>query len=300
MTTRIIFAGSPGVAVPYLRALQDNGFDIAAVITRTDSPVGRKRVVTPTAVAIEAQTRGLPTIKANSLRSIEIPDVDVGIVVAYGGMIPDNLLERPTFGWINVHFSVLPEYRGAAPLQRAMWDGRDNTGISIFQLVTELDAGPVFASREIAFDANETASEALARVAIHTADDLVDAATRIVSGSIVAVPQNGDVSFAPRFVRGDGRIDWREPSEVVLRRIRAVTREPGAFTTVADETFGVLRAGPGDGSVIPAGRVVVVPAGVFVGTGDSAIELLVVQPPGKSAMPAADWGRGLRGTVTFA
>lgn len=299
MSTRIVFAGSPDVAVPYLRALSDR-FDIAAVITRTDAPAGRKRVVTPTAVALEAKARGLPVITANSLRDTEIPDVDLGIVVAYGGMIPDNLLARPTCGWINVHFSVLPKYRGAAPLQRAMWDGRAATGISIFQLVTELDAGPVFASREIAFDVNESASEALARVAHDTTTDLVDVAERIVTGSIVALPQSGSVSFAPRFVRDDGRIDWSDSSDVILRKIRAVTREPGAFATVAGETFGILRARPGDGSVIPAGQVVVASTDVFVGTGDSAIELLVVQPPGKTAMSAADWGRGLRGPVTFA
>jgi methionyl-tRNA formyltransferase len=300
MSMRVVFAGSPNVAVPYLRALHDHGFTIAAVITREDSPVGRKRVVTPTAVAREAERLELPTVKANTLRDIEIPDVDLGIVVAYGGMIPDRLLERPASGWINVHFSLLPEYRGAAPLQRAMWDGRDSTGITIFQLVTELDAGPVFASRDLPFVAEETATDALMRIASDTTDDVVAVAHQIGAGTISAHPQSGRVSFAPRFVREDGRIDWSAPSDLIRRRIRAVTREPGAFTTLAGEPFGVLRAGAGDGSTLPAGSVTVTPSGVLVGTGDSALELLVVQPHGKPAMAASDWGRGLRAAVVFA
>lgn len=295
----MVFAGSPDVAVPYLRALHDSDVTIASVITRTDSPVGRKRVVTPTAVAHEAERLGLPIVKSNSLRDVEIPDVDLGIVVAYGGMIPDRLLERPIHGWINVHFSLLPEYRGAAPLQRAMWDGRDSTGITIFQLVTELDAGPVFASREIPFEAEETASEALARVAKATTVDLVTTVGQIGASTLSSQAQNGSASFAPRFTRADGRIDWSEPSVVVRHKIRAVTREPGAYTTVAGETFGILRAGEGDGRILPVGVVTVTPSGVFVGTGDAAIELVVVQPPGKPAMAATDWGRGLRTTVEF-
>jgi methionyl-tRNA formyltransferase len=299
MSTRIIFAGSPAVAVPYLRALCERGLDIAAVVTRVDSPVGRKRVVTPTAVALEAERLNLPTIKTNSLRETEIPDADLGIIVAYGGMIPDRLLNRPVHGWINVHFSLLPAYRGAAPLQRAMWDGLDSTGITIFTVVSELDAGPVFYSREIPFAAEESASEALARIALETSKDLVTVADQILSQTITSHSQSGGVSFAPRFVREDGRINWSEPSSVIRRKIRAVTVEPGAFTTVETESFGILRAGTGDDSELPAGEVNVTPSGVFVGTGDVTLELLVVQPPGKPAMAASDWGRGLRAPVVF-
>ncbi len=296
---RVVFAGSPVVAVPYLRALHNAGLAIAAVITRADSPVGRKRVVTPTAIGREAERLGLPTIKANSLRTTDIPDVDLGIVVAYGGMIPNRLLERPRFGWINVHFSILPLYRGAAPLQRALWDGRDSTGITIFQLVAELDAGPVFVSREIPFESEETATEALSRVANRTTEDLVAVVRQIGAHTISPHPQSGVVSLAPRFVREDGRVSWSEPSAVIHRKIRAVTDEPGAYTTVAGETFGIIRVATGDGTVLSAGEVRATPAGVFVGTGDSALELLVVRPAGKPAMSAADWGRGLRATVTF-
>jgi methionyl-tRNA formyltransferase len=300
MSMRVVFAGSPEVAVPYLRTFHDTGITVAAVISREDSPVGRKRVVTPTAVAREAERLDLTTIKANSLRDIEIPDVDLGIVVAYGGMIPDRLLTRPTHGWINVHFSILPAYRGAAPLQRALWDGRENTGVTIFQLVTELDAGPVFVSREISFEAEETAWDALTRIANDTTADLVAVAHQIHAGTASPQPQGGRASFAPRFVREDGRVNWSEPSAVIRHKIRAVTREPGAFTTVAGDPFGIIRAKAGDGSILSHGQVNVTLSGVFVGTGDSTIELIEVQPPGKPAMAAADWGRGLRTPIVFA
>jgi len=300
MSMRVVFAGSPEVAVPYLRALHGSGFTVAAVISREDSPVGRKRLVMPTAVAREAEQLDLTTIKANSLRDIDIPDVDLGIVVAYGGMIPDRLLSRPNHGWINVHFSVLPEYRGAAPLQRALWDGRESTGISIFGLVAELDAGPVFVSRGIPFEAEETASDALTRIANDTTADLVAVARQIHAGTLSPQPQVGRASFAPRFVREDGRINWSEPSAIIRQKVRAVTREPGAFTTVAGEPFGIIRAKAGDGSFLPHGHVNVTLSGVFVGTGDSTIELIEVQPPGKPAMAAADWGRGLRTPIVFA
>jgi len=300
MSMRVVFAGSPEVAVPYLRAIRGAGFTVAAVISREDSPFGRKRVVTPTAVAREAKQLDLMTIKANSLRDIDIPDVDLGIVVAYGGMIPDRLLSRPTHGWINVHFSVLPEYRGAAPLQRALWDGRKSTGISIFGLVAELDAGPVFVSRDIPFEAEETASDALTRIANDTTADLVAVARQIQAGTLLPQPQVGRESFAPRFVREDGRINWSEPSAIIRQKVRAVTQEPGAFTTVAGEPFGIIRAKAGDGSILPHGHVNATLSGVFVGTGDSTIELIEVQPPGKPAMAAADWGRGLRTPIVFA
>lgn len=299
MSSRVVFAGSPEVAVPYLRALHDSGFEIATVITRNDTPVGRKRVITPTPVALEAERLGLPVLKTRSLSKVELPNVDLGIVVAFGGMIPDRLLAEPTHGWINVHFSNLPDYRGAAPLQRALWDGRESAGITIFRLVHVLDAGPVFFSREIPFTAEETAYEALSRVARETTADLIETAALVAAGAIEPRDQVGPVSFAPKFVRDDGRIDWTQSAETIRHRIRAVTREPGAFTTHSQGVIGVLRAGPGDGRTLPPGQVDVTPTAVVVGTGDVTVQLLEVQPSGKAAMVASDWARGLRSSVNF-
>lgn len=298
---RIVFAGSPTVAVPYLRALHEADCDIVAVITRTDSPVGRKKVVTPTAVATEAERLGLRVIKSNSLTSIDIPFVDVGVVVAYGGLVPRRLLSEPRHGWVNVHFSELPLYRGAAPVQRALWDGRDASGISIFRLVEELDAGPILFSKSIPFLPNENATEALARFAETTTADLVGTLRLLDAGAIVEQAQSGEPSFAPKFTREDGRVVWTGGSEKVHHRIRAVNTEPGAFTMLNGEPFGIVAIAPlrGDAPLLDPGVVHHSAEGVFVGTGDGSVELVVVKPFSKTAMPAGDWARGVRSTVTF-
>jgi len=299
MSTRVVFAGSPRVAVPYLMALVASEFDVVSVITREDSPQGRKQVVAPTPVALAALELGLPVIKANSLREVDIPPADLGIVVAYGGLVPERLLREPIHGWMNVHFSVLPEYRGAAPVQRALWDGRTDTGISIFRLVQELDAGPVYFSRSIPFHANETASEALDRVAHATTDDLVATSRLVAAGALHPFEQEGQPSYAPKLAREDGRIDWALPANVVESRIRAVTSEPGAFTTLGGVPFGIVRVAPFNDESVGAGRVEWSNDRVIAGTGDGNLELLEVKPSGKAVMPATDWWRGVRDAVTF-
>lgn len=296
---RVIFAGSPAVAVPYLHAVIEAGFDVRAVITREPAPLGRKRVVTQTPVHDAAVELGLPVIAANSLRDIDVPAVDLGVVVAYGGLVPPELLAQPTHGWINVHFSVLPAYRGAAPVQRALWDGNDNSGVSIFRLVDELDAGPVFASRSIPFTETESASEALDRMSRETVDDLVGTMRRIEAGVAEPREQSGEVSFAPKFVREDGRIDWANSATTIVHRIRAVTDEPGAFTTLHGVTFGVIRAFVTSDKGLPPGSVEVASDGVFVGTGVGSVGLDVVKPSGKNVMSAVDWARGIREAVVF-
>jgi len=297
MSARIVFAGSPEVAVPYLRALHGAGFDIRAVVTREDSRQGRKGVVTPTAVARAATELNLPIIKANSLREIDIPEVDIGVVVAYGGLVPPRLLAQPTHGWTNVHFSVLPKYRGAAPVQRALWDGESTTGISIFRLVTEMDAGPVYFSRSIPFGDSESASDALARIADTTTDNLVETIRLVVTDALSATDQTGDPSFAPKLTREDGRIDWSLGASTVISRIRAVTAEPGAYTRVEGQSLAIGRVAREIGPVFPRGEIVVNSGRVFVGTGHDSVELLEVKPAGKTVMSAADWARGHRSSL---
>ena len=299
MSTRVVFAGSPRVAVPYLMALVASEFDVVSVITRADSPQGRKQVVAPTPVALAALDLGLPVIKTNSLREVDIPPADLGIVVAYGGLVPERLLSEPFHGWMNVHFSVLPEYRGAAPVQRALWDGRADTGISIFRLVHELDAGPVYFSKSIPFHATETASEALDRVAHATTDDLVATSRLVAAGALHPHEQLGQPSYAHKIAREDGRIDWTLPANVVESHIRAVTSEPGAFTTLGGVPFGIVRVAPFDHESVGAGHVEWSNDRVIAGTGDGNLELLEVKPPGKKVMRATDWWRGVRDAVTF-
>jgi methionyl-tRNA formyltransferase len=297
MSTRIVFAGSPEVAVPYLRALHDARFDIRAVITREDSRQGRKGIVTPTAVARVATELNLPIIKANSLREVEIPEVDIGVVVAYGGLVPPRLLSEPTHGWANVHFSVLPKYRGAAPVQRSLWNGESASGISIFRLVPEMDAGPVYFSRSIPFEGTETASEALARIANSTTDELVGTLRLVVTDAVTAIEQTGDHSFAPKMTREDGRIDWSLDASTIITRIRAVTTEPGAYTNVNGEPLAIERVAREIGPPFPRGEVVDGAGRVFVGTGSDSVELLEVKPAGKTMMSAADWVRGQRSSL---
>lgn len=295
----IIFAGSPTVSVPYLRALAAI-HDIVLVITREDSPVGRKRVMTATAVADAAVELDLPLLKANSLRNIELPDADLGVVVAYGGLVPDALLDEPTHGWINAHFSLLPALRGAAPVQRGLWNGDASTGISIFRLVSELDAGPIFHQREIFFTPTETASEALARLADLTVDDVVDTVDGIVAGELAPHEQEGQTTFAPKFTRDEGHISWLMPASTIANRIRALTIEPGAFTMLGDQRIGIITARLSYGESGHAGLVTVSNGHVYIGTGDGTIELLEVKPAGKNTMAAIDWARGLRGETVLA
>lgn len=299
MSMRVVFAGSPSVAVPYLRALVTAGFEVVAVITRTDSPQGRTRTMTPTPVAIDAEDLGLTVIKTNCLRDIDIPESDLGVVVAYGGLVPSRLLSTPVYGWVNVHFSVLPEYRGAAPVQRALWDGRDDSGITIFRLVEELDAGPVFFTRSIPFEADETASDALHRISTITTDELIATVRLIDAGAIEPTEQQGEPSVAAKLTRADGRIDWSLNAGQILDRIRAVSDEPGAFTELSGASFGIVRATLGDGDSLGVGVVTVESNRVQVGTGEGNLELLAVKPAGKSVMTAADWARGLRDSVVF-
>ncbi|MEN9910509.1 MAG: hypothetical protein RLZZ441_77 [Actinomycetota bacterium] len=276
-----MFAGSPVVAVPYLRALHGAGFDIRAVVTRNDSRQGRKGVLTSTAVAAVAEELGLSVVKTNSLRDVDLPEVEIGVVVAYGGLVPPPLLAEPAHGWVNVHFSVLPKYRGAAPVQRALWDGEPTSGISIFRLVEDLDAGPVYVSRSIPFEDDETASDALERFAHSTTDDLVQTLRLIATDTITPTLQIGEPSFAPKFSRDDGRIDWSLGATTVIQRIRAVTREPGAHTDVNDESIAILRVASDIGPPLPLGEVVVIAGQVFVGTVDASVGLFEVKPAGK-------------------
>lgn len=295
---RLIFAGSPAIAVPYLEALAAE-HELVAVVTRTDSPFGRRKEMRETPVATAAHGFGTPVIKANSLASVELPDCDLAVVVAYGGMVPERLLATPRLGWINVHFSLLPNLRGAAPVQRGLWNGDSSTGISIFKLVAELDAGPVVHQRAIDFLPNETASEALGRISGETVPDLLGAVESLMAGNAQVLEQAGLATFAPRFDRSEARIDWTLPAVVIDSRIRALTDEPGAYCLHDEQRVGVKRARFSDQPAGEPGELHVSGEHVIVGTGAGAIELLTVTPAGKSTMSAISWARGLRGSVTL-
>ncbi|MGN6273366.1 MAG: methionyl-tRNA formyltransferase [Protaetiibacter sp.] len=294
---RLIFAGSPAAAVPSLLALVAAGHEILAVVTREDAPLGRKRVLTATPVAQAAEHAGLPIIKANRLSAVQDEllalDADLGVVVAYGGLIRAPILSAPRFGWINLHFSLLPRWRGAAPVQHALIAGDTETGAAVFQLVAELDAGPVFASERMPIGRVQTAGHLLESLSESGAHLLARVVDDIAAGTAVSTPQDGEVTLAPKLDLADARLDWSEPAARIDARRRGVTPEPGATTTLEGERFKVLDAAIAHGAPrLAPGVVALRGRAVHVGTGDDPIELLIVQPAGKRAMPAADWWRG--------
>ena len=295
---RLVFAGTPAVAVPSLRALAAGPHEIAAVVTRSDAPLGRKRVLTPSPVALAAEELGIPTIKTDRLDAEATARIaalapELGVIVAYGGLVREPLLSAPAHGWINLHFSLLPRWRGAAPVQRALIAGDRETGASVFQLVAELDAGDVFAEERYAVPWNATAGDVLDALAEVGAPLLARVVDGIADGSAVATPQAGEPTLAPKLTLDDGALDFSSDAETLRARIAGVTPEPGAHTTVDGARFKVLRAGASTADPIPPGRVVASGREILVGTATSPLRLETVQPAGKGAMPAGDWFRGL-------
>lgn len=298
---RIVFAGSPAAAVPSLQAIARGPHELGAVLTREDSALGRKRVMTPTPVASLAESLGIPVIKANRLAGRATEEItalapDLGVIVAYGGLVREPLLSVPRLGWINLHFSLLPRWRGAAPVQRAIMAGDELTGASVFQLVPELDAGAVFGRLTQPIGGNETAGHLLGSLAEAGAELLARVIDAIADGSARAEPQLGSVTLAPKLTIEDGRIDWRGPAGIVHSRIRGVTPEPGAFTTVDGVRLKILDAVRArDQARREPGLMDLDGGSVLVGTGSDPIELVTVQPAGKKPMPAPAWWRGRSG-----
>ena len=301
---RVIFAGTPEAAVPSLEALAASEHEVVRVVTRPPAPLGRKRVLTPSPVDARAEALGLTVLRASRLGAAETAeltalDADLAVIVAYGALVAEPLLSAPRLGWINLHFSLLPRWRGAAPVQRALIAGDAVTGVDVFRLEAGLDTGPVLAGAPVEIGALETAGHLLGRLAVIGAEVLVGAVADLAAGTAVATPQEGVPTLAPKLTLADGRLDWTEPAARVLARIRGCTPEPGAWTTVGERRLKVLEAAPArdepDGD---AGSVSADGARVLVGCGSGALELVRVQPEGKGAMPAADWLRGTAaGTV---
>ena len=298
---RLVFAGTPDAAVPALRVLAASDHDIAAVITRRDAPIGRKRVLTPSPVAAAAAELGLETIKADRLDAAATEQIaglnpDLGVIVAYGGLVREPLLSAPAHGWINLHFSLLPRWRGAAPVQHALIAGDAVTGASVFQLVPALDAGDVFAEHTYPVPETATAGDVLAALAIDGADLLAEVVDTIAAGTATAVPQSGEPTLAPKLGDDDGRVRWNESRDAILSRIRGVTPEPGAHTTIDGGRVKILAAGPApaDAPRLDPGEPVMLERRLIVGSAGEPVVLERVQPAGKSPMSATDWWRGRR------
>jgi methionyl-tRNA formyltransferase len=295
---KLVFAGTPAVALPTLDLLAEH-HEIAAVITREDAPQGRKRLLTPSPVASRADELGLPTIRANRLgepvteRVAELRP-DLGVIVAYGGLVRSPLLETPRLGWINLHFSLLPRWRGAAPVQWSIMSGDRDGGATVFQLVPELDAGPIFDAVVHPIGAHETSGHLLDALADEGAELTLRVVDGLASGRARSTPQSGEVTLAPKVTIDHARIDWAGDCDTVFRRIRGTTPEPGAFTMVDGQRLKVIEAAPAyDAPSLAPGLLSGDARQVLVGTATTPLELLRVQPSGKTAMAATDWWRGL-------
>jgi len=297
---RIVFAGTPEVAVPALDAIADSAHDLVGVVTRPDAQAGRGRRLTPSPVAQRAETLGVPVLKPEHPRDPEFQaalkalEPDCCPVVAYGAMLPQSALDIPVHGWVNLHFSCLPAWRGAAPVQHAIWAGDEVTGATTFRIVKELDAGPTYGVMTERIRATDTAGELLGRLAEGGAGLLVATLDGIEDGSLVAREQQAEgVSFAPKILVEDARVDWTEPAVAVDRRIRACTPGPGAWSTFDGERIklGPVTVDP-DRGLLP-GRLEITKNAAYVGTATQAVRLGEVKAFGKKQMAAADWARGV-------
>ena len=299
---RLVFAGTPEVAVPSLDALVGSSHEVVAVVTRPDAPAGRGRRLVASPVAQRAEELGIPVLKPEHPRDPEFQDglralhPDCCPVVAYGALLPQSALDIPVHGWVNLHFSALPAWRGAAPVQHSLWAGDEVTGATTFRIVKELDAGPTYGVMTERIRPDDTAGDLLARLAEGGAGLLVATVDGIEDGSLAARPQQAEgVSFAPKITVEDARVDWSEPAVAVDRRIRACTPGPGAWSTHEDERIkvGPVTVAPDHAALAP-GELDVTKNTVFVGTATTPVRLGEVKAFGKKQMAAADWARGVR------
>lgn len=298
---RILFAGTPSTAASVLEGLIDSGHDVVAVLTREDAPIGRKRVLTPSPVAELACSRGLPIIKANSLSSeilnqISSYKVDLAVVVAYGVILKHDALDLLPKGWFNLHFSVLPKWRGAAPVQRAIAHGDLSTGVTLFKIDKGLDTGPVIGSLETSINPEETAGDLLQRLSILGLTLLNEQLPSLYAGTETLTEQHGEVSLAPKTSRAEAKLDFNRPSIVLEKLVLAMNPEPMAWCLFNDEPMRVLTA-RSYGAAIKGkeiGTVLLEDNRVLVCCADNqTLELIEVQPASRNAMNAKDWFNGL-------
>ncbi|MEO7588182.1 MAG: methionyl-tRNA formyltransferase [Arachnia sp.] len=301
---RLLFAGTPEAALPSLEALVASRHEVVAVVTRPDAPAGRGRKLTPSPVAARAAVLGLPVLKPakpgdeDFVAELTRLAPDACPVVAYGALLPQRVLDIPRLGWMNLHFSVLPRWRGAAPVQRAVMAGDDTIGTSCFRIVRALDAGDVFRSSSMPMP-DATAGELLTALAKSGAQQLLDALEAMESGE-TPVPQPDDgITVAPKVTVADARIDWSAPAPDIRNLVMGCSPDPGAWCELAGERFKVYRArvagetDEGAAEPGPPGRLRATKHQVFVATGDAELELLEVQPAGKRRMSAIDWARNM-------
>lgn len=300
---RLVFAGTPEPALASLRRLIESPrHDVVAVLTRPDAAAGRRGKPAPSPVAQLALDQGIPVLRPERPNSdefvAELTELapECCAVVAYGALLSERLLAVPRHGWVNLHFSLLPAWRGAAPVQAAIAAGDEVTGATTFQIEPALDSGPVYGVVTETVRPSDTAGDLLERLAVSGAALLESTMDGIADGALTAVPQPAEgITVAPKITVESARVRWELPAHVVDRRIRAVAPNPGAWTMIGD-----LRVKVGPVTVddtadpLPPGVIQADRKAVRIGTGSHPVRLGLVQPPGKKPMNAADWARGAR------
>jgi methionyl-tRNA formyltransferase len=310
---RVLFAGTPEAAVPALRALLASRHEVVAVLTRPDAPTGRGRRLARSPVGALADEAGVPVLTPRRLGEPEFLDAlrvlapDCCAIVAYGALVPRAALDVPRHGWVNLHFSLLPAWRGAAPVQAAIRHGDEITGATTFRLEEGLDTGPVYGVVTEAVSSTDTAGDLLRRLAASGAGLLAATLDGLADGTLHPRPQPAEgVSHAPKVTVADARVDWAAPTGAVDRLVRSVTPEPGAWTTFRGERLGLGPVRPVDpvpggptsaDSGLKPGELHVEKRRVLAGTAAAPVVLDEVRPVGRRPMPAADWARGVRITA---
>ena len=304
---RLVFAGTPEVALPALEAIVTSDHELVGVVTRPDAPSGRGRRMVASPVALRAEDLGVPVLKPDHPRDPGFQEQlralapDCCPVVAYGALLPQSALDIPPLGWVNLHFSCLPAWRGAAPVQHALWAGDEVTGATTFRIVKAMDAGPTFGVMTERIRPTDTAGDLLGRLAEGGAGLLVSTLDHLAAGTIEAREQPDDgVTMAPKITVEDAEVAWAEPAVAVDRRVRACTPAPGAWTLHDGERLKLGPVALTDETGLAPGALEVRKQEVLVGTATVAVRLGEVKPFGKKSMPAADWARGSRlesGTV---
>jgi methionyl-tRNA formyltransferase len=297
---RAVFFGTPDWAVPSLAALLRAGADVQAVVTNPDRPAGRGMKLQPSPVKRAATAADLDVLQPATAKdpalatALEALAPDVAVVVAYGRILPGALLEIPRRGFVNVHFSLLPAYRGAAPVQRALMDGLDRTGVSIMVLTEGMDEGPVLATEATEVAPGETAGEVGERLAEVGAALLVDALPRYVSGALDPVPQDDSAAtYAPKVTPDEARVDWTGDARAIANKVRALNPAPGAWTTLGDERVKLWRVRPAGSGDLAPGELLVADA-LYAGAQTGSVMIEEAQVAGKKRMSGIEMARGLR------
>lgn len=292
---RIAVAATPAVAIPTIESLMSSEDELAFLITQPDRPAGRGRILTPTPVAVWGESHSLKVCKpVNTHETLELlANVDLLITIGYGVLLPQEILDAPTYGCLNLHFSLLPRWRGAAPVQRAIEAGDEVSGVTVFQLDSGMDTGPIYSMMRFALDSDITSDELFEELAVVGVEAVNDAISSIKSGKKpVAQPSDG-ATRAYKLSKEEARINWDMPAEKISQKIRAFTSSPGAWTSFRESTIKIESPSFSE-KVLPPGRLHIEGKSLLVGTSTNALQIGFVIPAGKSKIDVSSWLNGVR------